>query len=93
MTELTLPTPARCIKVLLAMVPLPPLPPLPPLFGGEDGFRSTNANSSPTALAHAVFRALKARASLNQPLPAGPAGGKDSKGYGGDNYGNASSSG
>jgi hypothetical protein len=45
--------------------------------------------ASPTALAHAICRALKARASLVRPLPAGPTGGKDGKGNGGNNDGNA----
>jgi hypothetical protein len=86
LAKLTLPAPARCIKVLLAMVPTLPLP---PAFDGEDNARSTHANSSPTALAHTIFRALKDRALLVRPLPAGPTGGKDGKGDGGNNNGNA----
>ncbi len=77
MTELTLPPPASCIAALLAMV-LPP-PPLP-LIGMKDDTRSTNTNNSPATLAHAVFRALKARALLDWPLPAGFVGSKDGKG-------------
>ncbi len=76
MAELTLPAPARCFKVLLAMVPPPPLL---PVFDGEDNTRSTHTNSSSTASAHAVCWALKARASLVRPLPAGPTGGKTAK--------------
>ena len=59
MTKLTLPVPARCVKGFLAMVPPPP-PPLPPLVGGEDNAHSMSADSSPTALAHAVCQVLKA---------------------------------
>ncbi len=70
--DLSLPMPAGCIVALLAMVAPPPLP---PLVGGEDKAHSTNANSSPAALAHAVCRALKARGSLDRPLPAGCTGG------------------
>ncbi len=89
MVELTLPVPARCFKVLLAMVPPPPLP---PEFDGEDNVHSTYANSSPTALTHAICWALKARASSVWPLPAGPAGGKDGKGNSGNRDGNAGGS-
>ncbi len=90
MAELTLPTPARCVKVLLAMVPQLMLL---PVFNGEDGGHSTHADSSPTTLAHAVYQALKARGLSVRPLPAGPAGSKDSKGDGGNNDGNARGSG
>jgi hypothetical protein len=90
LAELTLPTPARCVNVLLAMVLLL-LP--PPAFDGEDNARSTHTNSSPTASAHTVCQVLKARASLVRPLPAGLAGGKDGKGDGGNNNGNAGGSG
>jgi hypothetical protein len=73
--KLTLPAPARCLKALLAMVlPLPP----PPLFCGEDNTRSTNANSIPAALAHAVCRMLKARA-LSGPSRPGPRAAKTVK--------------
>ncbi len=54
-------------------------PPLPPSVRGEDNARSTNANSSPTALAYAVCRALKACVLSDRPLLAGPAGGKMAK--------------
>ncbi len=54
---------------------LPPLPP-PLLVGVEDDTCYTNANSSPASSAHAVCRALKACAMLDQPLPAGHMGGK-----------------
>ena len=54
LTKLTLPTPARCITALLAMVPLPLPPQPPPLIGWEDDTRSTNANISPTMSAHAL---------------------------------------
>jgi hypothetical protein len=86
LAKLTLPVPTRCIKALLAIVP--PLL-LPPLFDKEEDIHSMHADSSPTTSAHAVCRALKARASLVWPLPAGPAGSKDSKGDGRDNDGNA----
>jgi hypothetical protein len=89
LTKLTLLTPARCLAALHAMV-LPPLPPLPPLsVGGEDATCSTNADSNPTALVHAICRALKARALSDRPLSTGCLGGKDSKGNGGNNNGNA----
>ncbi len=83
MTNLTLPTSIRCVKALLVMVP--PLPP-PLLFGGEDDAHSTNANSSPTALAHTICWTLKAPT-----LSDGFAGSKDGKGGGGINDGDASS--
>jgi hypothetical protein len=90
MTKITLPAPARCVAALLATVPPPP--PLPPLLvGREDDADSTNGNSSPAVLAHAVCQVLKAHRSLDRPLPACPVGGKDSKGNGGDNNGNADS--
>jgi hypothetical protein len=44
-----------------------PLSPLPPWFGGEDDACSKNANSSPTALGHAIFWALKAWALSDWP--------------------------
>jgi hypothetical protein len=90
LAELSLPLPARYIKALLAMM-LPPLFLL--LFGGEDNAHFTNANSSPTALVHAICRALKARTLSDWPLPAGLVGSKDGKGNSGDNNGNASGSG
>jgi hypothetical protein len=62
-------------------------------FGGEDNACSTNANSSPTALAQVVCWALKAHASSDRPLLAGRLGSKDSKGDGGNNNGNADSGG
>jgi hypothetical protein len=65
-----------------------PPPPSPPLFGREDEARSTNANSSPTASAHAICRALKACTLLDQPLPTSLAWAKDGKGNCGDNNGN-----
>ncbi len=89
LTKLTLPAPARCVKVLLAMVPLPPLP---PLVGREDNTLSTNTNGSLTELVRAVCRALKAHAPSDRPLPAGRAGGKDSKGNSGNNSGNSGGS-
>jgi hypothetical protein len=82
--------PTRCIKALLAMMLLP-LPPL--FFGGEDNTRSTNANSSPTALAHTICRALEACTTSDRPLPASCVGGKDGKGKGNNNDDNASGSG
>ncbi len=87
---LTLPAPARCVKELCAIVPLQPLP---LLFGGEDNTCFTNANSSPTALAHAICQALKARVTLDQPLMASPTGGKDGKGNGCNDDGNSGSGG
>ncbi len=86
MTKLTLPTPPRCAKVLLAMVPPPPSQ---LSFGRDDNTHSTNANSSPTVLAHAIYQALKARASLEGALPAACVGGKDSKSDGSNGNGNA----
>ncbi len=87
MTKLILTAPARCVKVLLAVV-LPTLPP-PPLIGGEDDVHSTNAISSPTALAHAVCQTLNARALSDRPLLAGHVGSKAGKGDGGNNDSNA----
>jgi hypothetical protein len=69
-----------------------PLPLLLSLFGREDNTHSTNANSSPTPLAHTVCPALKAHTSLDQPFLAGPAGSKDRKGDGSNNNGNPGSS-
>ncbi len=86
MTKLTLSVPARCVKALLALVPLPPLP---SLFSGEGGTRSTNAKSIPIMLAHAVCRALKSCTSLDRPLPAGCASGKDGIGNSGNKEGDA----
>ncbi len=63
--------------------------PLPPSFGGEDNACSTNANSSPTMLAHAVCQVLKACTSIDRPLLAGPVGSKDGKGDGSNNNGKA----
>jgi hypothetical protein len=80
LTQLTLPMPVRCITALLAMKPPLPPPQPPLLIGWEDNTCSTNANSSPTMSAHAVFQALKAGALFDQPLLASPVGGKDSKG-------------
>jgi hypothetical protein len=57
LTKLIVPTPARCIVALLTMV-LPS--PLLLSIGREDDACSTNVDRSPTALAHAVFWALKA---------------------------------
>jgi hypothetical protein len=74
--QVSLPAPLRCIAVFLAMGP-PPL--LLPLIGGEDDAHSTNADSSPAVSASAVCWALKACVLLDQPLPAGHAGSKDSK--------------
>jgi hypothetical protein len=88
---LTLPAPTRCVKVLLAMVP--PLPPPPLLFGSKDNACFRNSNSSPTALVHIICQALKAHASLDRPLPAGPVGGKDGKDDGGNDNGNTGSGG
>jgi hypothetical protein len=48
-----------------------------------------HADSSPTALAHAICQALKACALSDQPLLASCTGGKDSKGNSGDDNGNA----
>ncbi len=62
--DLSLPVPARCLVVLLAMVP----PLSPPSVGGEDEAPSTNANSSPAPLAHAVCQVLKACTLLDWPL-------------------------
>ena len=90
MTKLILPAPARCVVALLVMVPLPPLP---PLVGKEDDTRSTNTNSSPAALVHTVCQAMKPRALLDRPLPAGCPGGKGGKGDGSNDDGNAGSSG
>ncbi len=73
MIELTLSVPTRCVTALLTMV-LPAQ--LPLSIGREDDTRSTNAKSSPAAT---IFWALKAHALLDWPLPAGRAGGKDSK--------------
>ncbi len=81
MAKLTLHVLARCVKVLLAMVPPPPTP---LVFDGEDNACSMHANSSPTASVHAICRALKAHALFVRPLPDGPAGGKDGKGNGRD---------
>jgi hypothetical protein len=86
-TKVTLPAPARCVKALLAM--MPPLPP-PPSFSREGNAHSTNANSSPTALVHAICRVMKARTLSDWPLPADCVGGKDSKDDGGKDYGGAS---
>ncbi len=82
MAELTLPTPTRCTKALLAMM-LPLL--LLPLFSGEDKAYSANTDSSLTTLAHAICQALKACVLLDWPLPASPVGGNNGKGKGGDN--------
>jgi hypothetical protein len=67
---------------------LPP-PPLP-LVGREENTHSTSANSSPIVSVYTVCWVLKARASLDWPLPASGMGGKDKEGNGGDNGGNAS---
>jgi hypothetical protein len=69
---------------------MPPLPP-PQIVAGEGNTHSTSANSSPAASLYAVYRVLKARASLDRPPPAGCMGGKDGKGDGNDNGGNAGS--
>jgi hypothetical protein len=61
----------------------------PPLFGGKDNARSTHADSSTTALVHAVCWALKAHASSDRPLLASLAGGKVGKGNGSKNDGDA----
>jgi hypothetical protein len=52
--------------------PLPPLLPLlpPPLVDAEDDACYMNPDSSPASLVHAICRALKARLSSDQPLPA-----------------------
>jgi hypothetical protein len=84
LTELTLPLPTRCANALLAMVP-----PLPPSFGREDNTHSMNTDSSPTVLSHAICQALKARLSLDRPLPASCTGGKDIKSNSGNNDGNS----
>ncbi len=55
--------------------------------GGEDDAHSANVNSSPTASAHAICRALKACVSWDWPLLASFAGSKDSKGNGGNDDG------
>ncbi len=68
-------------------------PPLLLSVGGEDDSHSTHANCSPTALVHAVWRVLKARRLLDRPLPASCVGGKDGKGDGGNNDGDASGGG
>ncbi len=86
MAELTLPAPARCVKVLLALVPLPLLP---PSFSRDDNARCMNANSSPTALVYTICRALKACTLSDWLFLAGPAGGKVGKGGGGNIDGNA----
>jgi hypothetical protein len=44
-------------------------------------------DSSPAALVHAVFQALKARTLSDRPLPTGHAGNKDGKGDCGNNNG------
>jgi hypothetical protein len=90
LAKLTLPTPARCINVLLAMVPPPPLL---PAFDREVDARSMHADSSPTASAHTICLVMKAHTLSVRPLPAGPAGGKDGKGDGGNNDGDTGSSG
>jgi hypothetical protein len=66
-----------------------PLPLSPLLFHGEDNACYINADRSPTASAHAVCWVLKACVLLDQPLPAGPAGGKDGKGKDSNDNGNA----
>ncbi len=84
MIKLNLPVPARCTMALHAMVP--PLPPpllLPPppqsLVSEEDYAHSTDADSSPAALAHSICRALKAHVLVDQSLPSGCVGIKDGK--------------
>jgi hypothetical protein len=62
-----------------------PPPLLPLLVSGKDNACSTNVDSSPTLLTHSVYRALKARMLLDQPIPAGGAGSKNGKGNSGDN--------
>ncbi len=84
MAKLTLPMPTRCVKELLAVVPLASSP---QLFGGEDNVHSTHTNSSPTVLVHAVCQALKARTLSNRPLLTSPVGSKDGKGNGGKDNG------
>jgi hypothetical protein len=51
-------------------------PPPPPSVGKEDDACYTNTDSSLATLAQAVCRALKSRASLDRPLPAGRVGDK-----------------
>jgi hypothetical protein len=65
---------------------------VPPTPGGEDDTRSTSTDSSPTVLANAVCQTLKARTSLDRPLPAGCVGGKDGKGNGSNGDGDAGGS-
>jgi hypothetical protein len=67
---------------------MPPLSP-PQLVGGKDNTHSTSAVSSPTLLAHAIYRALEACVLSDQPLPAGGTASKEGKGDGGDDNGNA----
>ncbi len=72
----------RCCVVIMLLslfvffdfVPALPMPELP-LVGLEEDACSTNADSSPTTLTHAVCRALKAHALLDRPLPARCVGG------------------
>jgi hypothetical protein len=82
LTKLTLPKPARCITALLAIMLLPLMP--SPLVCEEDDARSTNADSRPAALVHAVCRAMKAHVSSDWLLPDSGTGGKGGKGNCGD---------